>query len=328
MGGELKLSICILAYNQPDDVDRLLARLENQVGSNVEIVIRDDSECDETSLIVSKYAHINNLRYIRGVKAGIDKTVAFLVEEARGEFVWWMGDDDIVDGGVEKVLSVIETVENVGFIWANYKLFETDIRGINIDENRLFVDPDEIILEAGLGLGFISACVLRKEIAIQALVKAEEYDGTAFANLYIALFTIFNGNCSYCISDVVVICHPASSEEIKSITAKNPNKINNRAFEVFGINFYKIVKSFSADFKRATTVRRVIKKSFGKTWRGVLVGWSGGWDTPKNKRILLLKHFWSFPEVWIAFVLFCMPAWVNKSTYSLYRKGKYGWFSR
>lgn len=325
---KLKLSICVLAYNQPEDVDKLLAGLENQIGPDVEVVIKDDSENDETSLVVSKYSEINNLRYIKGVKEGIDKTVAFLVEEARGDFVWWMGDDEIADGGVGKVIGVIDTVANVGFIWANYELFGTNIRGINIRESRPFIDPDEILLEAGAGLGFISACVLRKDVAMQGLNKAKEYHGTAFANLYIALFTIFNCKCSYYIAEPIVICHPASSAEIKSITARAPDAIDNKAFQVFGINFYEIVKSFSSSFKRSTTLRRVISKSFGQTWRGVLVGWSGGWDTPKNKRILLLKHFWSFPEAWIAFVLFCMPSWVNKFMYGIYRKVKYSWQSK
>lgn len=328
VGSKLKLSICVLAYNQPEDVDKLLAGLESQVGTDVEVVIRDDSENDETSLVVSKYSGVNNLRYIRGVKEGIDKTVAFLVEEARGEFVWWMGDDEIADGGVSKVLSVIDSIANVGFIWANYKLFGTDIKGIKISESRLFVDPDEILLEAGAGLGFISACILKKEVALKSLDQAKKHYGTAFANLYIALFTIFNSKCSYCIAEPIVICHPASSEEIKSITAKDPEDINNKAFEVFGINFYEIVKSFSSDFKRSTTLRKVISKSFGQTWRGVLVGWSGGWDTPKNKRILMLKHFWSFPEAWVAFVLFCMPSWANRLMYGFYKRMKYGCLSR
>jgi len=322
------LSICVLAYNQPEDVDRLLAGLVDQVSTSVEIVIRDDSESDATSLVVEKYSRIKNLRYIRGIKEGIDKTVTFLVEEARGDFVWWMGDDEIADGGVDEVIKVIDANADVGFIWANYKLSGTDIRGINIPESRRFIDPDEILLEAGAGLGFISACVLKKEVAIQAVGKAKKYYGTAFANLYIVLFTIFKSKFNYYIADPIVICHPASSEEIKSITAKDPRAIDNKAFQVFGINFYEIVKSFSSDFARSTTLRRVISKSFGQTWRGVLVGWAGGWDTPKNKRVLLLKHFWSFPEAWIAIILFCMPPSANKFMYGVYRKVKYGWLAR
>lgn len=328
MTSNLKLSICVLAYNQPKDVERLLSSLKNQVSSNVEILIRDDSEGDETFAVVSNYSDLNNLRYIRGCKEGIDKTVSFLIKEARGKFVWWMGDDDIVAGGVDKVLRVIDSISNVGFIWANYRLVGTDIKGINFSENRLFVDPDEILLEAGKGLGFISACVMKREISIQALDNAKRYYGTAFANLYIALFTIINSECCYCIAEPIVICHPASSEEIKSITAKNPQYINNKAFEVFGVNFYMIVKSFASSFKRKTTLREVISKSFGQAWRGVLVGWAGGWDTPKNKRLLLMKHFWSFPEAWVAVVLFSMPSKINKLMYSLYRWQKYSWWRR
>ncbi len=63
----------------------------------------------------------------------------------------------------------------------------------------------------------------------------------------------------------------------------------------------------------------------GQTWRGVLVGWAGGWDSPAKKRALLLKHFWSFPEVWIAIFYI---AWANKFMCGVYRKVKYGWLER
>lgn len=324
MRDKFKLSICLLTYNQPEDVDRLLSSISGQLTDEVEIVIRDDSEGDETDLVVSRYSHIKNLRYIRGCKEGIDKTVVFLVEIAQGDFVWWMGDDDIASEGVSKVLNVINSVRNVGFIWANYKLINTEIKGINIGDNRLFSDPDEILLEAGTGLGFISACVLKREIALKSINQLDKYYGTTFVNLYIALFTIVNSDCCYCISDAIVICHPASSEEIKSITVKSSGEINNRAFEVFGVNFCKIVGSFSGKFKSNKTLRKVISRSFGQTWRGVLVGWSGGWDTPKNKRILLIKNFWNYPEAWVAFILFCMPSGVNRLMYGFYKKLKYG----
>ena len=114
--------------------------------------------------------------------------------------------------------------------------------------------------------------------------------------MHVVLFKIFSSKFSYCIADPIAICHPASGEEIKSITAKNHRVINSKEFQVYDTNFYEIVKLFSSHFTRGTTLRKVTNKSFGQTWRGVLVGWAGGWYTPKNKRVLLLKHFWNFPE--------------------------------
>lgn len=316
------LSICILVYNQPEDVKRLLDSISSQVSDRVEIIIRDDSTNNETEEIVGGYSHIGQLIYRRGEKQGIDKTIIYLTSIARGRFIWWMGDDDIASGSIAEVISVIDKYPDVGFIWANYSIKDTSIVAIDLPTSRLFVDRDELLLLSGTGLGFISASIMRRDLAASSLAGAGKYVGTTFVNLYIVLSVITNSDRYYFLRGPAVICHPASSDEIKSITVKSGGVIENRAFEVFGVNFHNIVSHFSGYFREAT-IRKVIKKSFGQTWRGVLVGWAGGWDTPKGKRLELLRVFHGYPEAWVAFVLFCMPSWLNKFMYSTYRAIKY-----
>jgi hypothetical protein len=95
-------------------------------------------------------------------------------------------------------------------------------------------------------------------------------------------------------------------------------EINNPAFEIYGVNLHKIVREYSAYFL-PNTIRQTLKKSFGQTWRGVMVGWIGGWDTPNGKRIKMLRYFWMFPEVWIAITLFLIPLPINKLLYRAYK---------
>jgi len=49
------LSICMLVYNQPEDVQRLLGSISSQIDERVEIVIRDDSSNDNTKKIVHTF---------------------------------------------------------------------------------------------------------------------------------------------------------------------------------------------------------------------------------------------------------------------------------
>jgi hypothetical protein len=66
----------------------------------------------------------------------------------------------------------------------------------------------------------------------------------------------------------------------------------------------------------------MLKRSFTQMWRGVIVGWIGGWDSPNGKRIKLMRHFYRYPEAWVAFLLFSMPLWVVKVIYQIYKKFK------
>ena len=317
---QFKLSICILTYNEPNDVKRILTSLASQINDNVEIIIRDDSEGIETKIVVDDFKSLNNLTYINGVKEGIDKTVSYLINVANGEYVWWMGDDDIVENGVETVLNVLNKYIDIGFIWANYRSLNGDVCCKNITSNRFFKNLDEILISVGSGIGFVSSCIINKALAKESLKSSEIYIGTTFVNLFIVLFVITHSKRNYCISEVVVINHPASISEIKEITTRNPGIIDNRAFEVFGIHYSNIISQFKEFFEFKNTLSKIISNSFANTWRGVLVGWVGGWDTPKGKRILLLKTFWRIPEAWFAFTLFCLPKTLLTFLYYIYKK--------
>lgn len=316
-GGGILLSICILSYNQAVEVERLLTSLISQVPDEVEIVIRDDSTDTETELLVERFSKHFPIRYYHGQKEGIDKTIIFLTKEARGKFVWWMGDDDIVPGGVSNILNALKETDST-FVWANYRLVNGKKLAIDFGENKFFESRDQLLEMAGSVLGFVSSTIIQRDLALTGMTKAEKYIGSAFVNLYLVLHVISQPGKYYYIHEPVVICHPATTDEIKAVVVKTSGVIKNEAFEVFGVNFSNIVREFSGVFSQRS-IRRTIKKSFRQTWRGILVAWVGGWDTPKGKRLRMIKYFWMFPECWIALLFFLTPLTVNKLLYRFYK---------
>lgn len=318
---EILLSICILSFNQSPEVERLLNSLSPQMTDDIEVVIRDDSTNNETELLVQRFSEIIPIRYFHGKKEGIDKTVIFLTEEARGKFVWWLGDDDVVPGGVGQVLDAIRNNRDLTFVWANYRLAGAKDLAIDLQSNCFFSSRDEVLELGGAALGFVSATVFKRELALPGIDRARKYIGSAFVNLYLVLYVISQPGRHYYVHGPVVICHPATIDEIKAVVVKSPGVVRNDAFEVFGVNFSRIVREFAMVFS-SVAVRRTIKKSFGQTWRGMLVAWVGGWDTPKGKRVRMFKYFWTFPECWIALILFVTPLSVNKLLYRIYKASR------
>lgn len=315
---DILLSICVLSYNQASEIERLLRSLYGQEIDCVEIVVRDDSTNDETFNLIGDFSKDLPIRYFHGEKEGIDKTVIFLLRRAKGKFVWWVGDDEFTPCAISYVIRAIRNNPEVNFIWANYRLGGGARLAVDFNNDRYFEDRNELLECTGAALGFISATVFRRSLALSGIKGAEAYVGSAFVNLYIVLHVISHPGKMFYLRGPIVICHPATSEEIKEVVLKGDGYIQNNAFQVFGINFAEIVREFSASFD-AKTIRKTLSISFGQTWRGVLVGSVGGWDTTKGKRLKLIRHFWMFPEVAIAAILFFVPVTILRPMYSVYK---------
>ncbi|MDP1955356.1 MAG: glycosyltransferase [Polaromonas sp.] len=320
MSSDLLLSICILSYNQPKEVERLLESIASQVAPAVEVLIRDDSTNDETLFVVEKFSRSFPIRYFRGKKEGIDKTIIFLTIEAKGKFVWWMGDDVIVPDGITSILRVINKyVNHVTFIWANYRLFNGEKLAIDLPIDQFFKSRDQVLELGGAALGFVSSTIIKRDSVLSGIEKSKKHVGSAFVNLYLVLHVISQPGDHYYVRGEVVICHPTTSADAKASVVDRNGVINNWAFQVFGINFAVIVNEFSKTFSRQAR-RKTIKRSFGQTWRGMVVAYVGGWDSPRGKRIQMIRHFWTFPECWVALVLFAMPRAVLERMYKIYKK--------
>lgn len=318
------ISICIPTYNQPHEVKNLFDSLFSQVNSasNIEIVVRDDSADSETKELIDDYIKKISIpiRYFRGKKEGVDKALIFLTQEARGKYIWWIGDDVLADGALSNVVNTIITRPNLLFIWANFYNADNKKLYIDLKENRLFKDKNEVLEKLGIaGLGFISAMIFKREIALLNIKKSEKYIGTQFVSLFLTVSVVAESieNQCYFLNGPIVINHPTTIQGIKDATVRG-GKIKNEFFNAFGINAYNIIKEFENKFDKQI-IKKTLKNNFASMWRGVLVGWIGGWDTPKGKRLKMFKLYWNFPEFWIAMPLFLMPLWINKILYKIYK---------
>jgi len=311
--------------NQPEVASRLLSNLKDQVNSECEIIIKDDSPTDETEIIVSEFQTFfkSNIQYFRGKPEGIDKTIIFLTEKAQGEFLWWVGDDEITANSLTNILETISRKRDLGLIWANYLYQDSgqSLLAFDLGQNKYFTDRNEVLLKARTGLGFISSTIIRADIAKNNLAKSKKYIGTEFVNLFLVLSVLSSDYKSYFLRGPIIINHPKTETDFLDIKVKNNGEIVNKAFEVFGVHFKNILLSFSNKFNKKV-LKLVLKKTYRSAWKGMFVGWVGGWDTPNGKKIKLIKNFYYRPETWLAILLFSLPRKVNILMYQTYRKIK------
>lgn len=104
----VKLSFCIPTYNRVPFLAQAVDSIVSQegYGEGVEIVISDNASTDDTPSFVEslkkKYPSITSYR--SSINTGGDENLIHVINLARGEFCWYLGDDDMLAPGTLKRL--------------------------------------------------------------------------------------------------------------------------------------------------------------------------------------------------------------------------------
>lgn len=107
------LSLCIPTYNRKEKLARLvnavLADLQRLSGK-IEICISDNASTDGTDELLKELSACKYINIFRqSANLGFDKNYVTVFSMARGEYVWILGDDDIiVENGLEKLLQLLQ----------------------------------------------------------------------------------------------------------------------------------------------------------------------------------------------------------------------------
>jgi glycosyltransferase involved in cell wall biosynthesis len=306
------LSFCIFTYNQPDAVRRVLKSLIPQASNEVEILIRDDSTNDETERIVESFSGFKNLRYFHGEKEGVDKALVFLLNEARGEYFWGFGDDDLDSMAILKVLEVIQKNPETTFIITNSREIGNVESDFRIGPSRFFKNPEEALLAFSDLLNYVSILIYKREIALAGIDDLKPFINYSCASFYMALYMLSKRGKCYFLNYPCVIPDPRNPEE----------KLWYDPFEIHAVNVFLVAKAFRKTFNKKA-LKKMTAITFRKVWRGIIVHrikqYRNGFKLSFPRLIVLFKLYWSYPEFYIALPLFLTPRFVLRIFYKIYR---------
>jgi len=120
----MKLSICIPTYNRAELLENCLQSIISNVTSarfDYEVCVSDNCSGDKTEEVVCRAQENIVIKYNKN-KSNLGRVRNYLnvVDMAEGEFIWLVGDDDLLMPlAIEKVVALLNKHESVDFFYIN-----------------------------------------------------------------------------------------------------------------------------------------------------------------------------------------------------------------
>ena len=124
------ISICIPTYNGARTIEKTLNEIVTQLSNDFEIIVSDDVSTDNTFEIVEKLqSNCNSIKLFHNKEnLGMDGNFHRTRQLARGRYIWFCGQDDILgDGILQQVLRMIKSNEDIGILNLNFSQYDHDM---------------------------------------------------------------------------------------------------------------------------------------------------------------------------------------------------------
>ena len=124
MSKGIKISLCIPTFNRAKHLKNCLNSIisvSKTTKFNFQVCVSDNNSNDNTTQIVQEAKKQIDIKYHKNsINLGIPRNFINVVNMAEGEFIWLVGDDDLVlDYSLIKLTNLIEQNPDVDFFYVN-----------------------------------------------------------------------------------------------------------------------------------------------------------------------------------------------------------------
>lgn len=188
------ISICIPAYNRANVLPELLDSILNQNFDRFEIVVCEDFSPERTAIrqIVLGYSQRfgDKVKYFENPKnLGYDANLRRLIELSTGDYVLFMGNDDLLaPNALIEVAKALTEQKNIGVVLRSYSSFIDDPNNpVQVfryfSEDRLFPPCAKTIVTFFRRAVFISGMIFKRSLAVD--FSTDKFDGTLLYQQYL-----------------------------------------------------------------------------------------------------------------------------------------------
>jgi abequosyltransferase len=303
------ISICIPTYNQPQRLELLLKSILSQYSDFLEVIVCDDSQNNLSDAIVKAYKQEMPIKYIHRKERSIDTALLDLFEMASGDYVWWIGDDILMQNAIEEIYKILVSNKELIFLWVN-SADECDPSLTTFQERglKLFNDRNELLkYDIGL-LGFITATIFKRSAVSDSIPNAKKFIGTSFVSLFIVLCAVIQPGIYAIYGNPCFVSAPKPSGEVRWYDQT----------KVFGINLYQVAINFSFAFD-GMRFNKALSKNLSRVLRAVLYerakGYRTGFGSNTFRIIDFLRCYYDYWIFWLYFPVLLLPRFMIRWIY-------------
>ena len=107
-----KISIVLPVYNACNYLDKCISSILAQSYTNLELIIINDGSTDESEDVIKKYLADSRVLYLKQDNAGVSAAVNRGIDEADGEYMTIIGNDDYIDHNMyETMISALKSAD-------------------------------------------------------------------------------------------------------------------------------------------------------------------------------------------------------------------------
>ena len=186
------ISICIPSYNRPKELERLLNSIDCRDDRGIQIVICEDQspKREQIRSVAENFAQQSKfkVKYVENNENyGYDKNIRECLLKADGEYIIFMGDDDMfIPDELDKFIEFLFKNRHLGYILRSYRNINMDGKEENFiyyPELKFFKPGENTYIELYRKSVFISGFTFKRDYALPTVTS--EFDGTLLYQLYI-----------------------------------------------------------------------------------------------------------------------------------------------
>ena len=198
------ISICILSYNRPETLARLLKTIDTRNTEDIEVVICEDASPRRLEIrsVVDVFStqQVFPVRYFENDQnLGYDGTFNQLCMHAQGKWMVFMGDDDeFAPLAFDKMLDFLLDNPELGYVMKSHYLLHDSKqkeRFRYFRETKFFpsgLDTYAILFRRSV---FIAGFTIRREFALP--FYTDRFDGTMLTQLYLLAEVVLKHPSAY-----------------------------------------------------------------------------------------------------------------------------------